>query len=68
MTFARRSTKRRARTWKTRRQAILADLAELHQLLESARIGEEDFDRRETMLLDRLEARAEGRTPRIGPA
>ena len=37
-------------------QAILADLAELHQLFESARIVEEDFDRRETELLDRLEA------------
>jgi hypothetical protein len=37
-------------------KAILAELAELHQLLESARIVEEDFDRRETELLDRLEA------------
>jgi hypothetical protein len=37
-------------------KAILAELAELHQLFESTYIVEEAFDRRETALLDRLEA------------
>lgn len=37
-------------------KTILADLAELHQLFESTRIAEQEFDRRETALLDRLEA------------
>ena len=35
---------------------ILAALAELHQQLDALKIGEEDFDARETELLDRLEA------------
>jgi hypothetical protein len=36
-------------------QAIFAELSELHRLLESGRIGDEEFDGRETDLLDRLE-------------
>ena len=35
---------------------ILAALAELHQLLDGGRIGDEDFNARESDLLDRLEA------------
>jgi hypothetical protein len=35
---------------------ILARLAELHQLMDAGRIGEEDFNVRECDLLDRLEA------------
>jgi hypothetical protein len=35
---------------------ILATLAELHQLMDEGRIGDEDFDVRECDLLDRLEA------------
>jgi ribosomal protein L29 len=35
---------------------ILAALAELHQLLDVGQIGEEDFNRRESGLLDRLDA------------
>lgn len=37
-------------------KAILGDLAELHQLFESTHIAEDEFERRETVLLDRLEA------------
>ena len=35
---------------------ILATLAELHQLMDAGRIGDEDFNVREGDLLDRLEA------------
>ena len=35
---------------------ILATLAELHQLMDAGRIGDEDFNVRECDLLDRLEA------------
>ena len=36
-------------------KSIVQDLSELHQLLEAGRIGDEDFNTRETALLDRLE-------------
>jgi hypothetical protein len=36
-------------------KAVLAALAELHQELEAHRIGDEEFDRRECELLDRLD-------------
>ncbi len=36
-------------------QAILAALMELHQQLETGRIDAEEFDQRESALLDRLE-------------
>lgn len=36
-------------------QAIMARLAELHRLLESARIDEEEFDLQENALLEQLE-------------
>jgi hypothetical protein len=36
-------------------KAILASLAELHQLLETGRIADEDFNTRECVLLDRLD-------------
>jgi hypothetical protein len=35
---------------------ILNSLSELHQLFESKSIGDEQFDERETALLDQLEA------------
>ena len=35
---------------------ILATLAELHQLMDAGRIGDDDFNVRECDLLDRLEA------------
>jgi len=35
---------------------ILADLADLHQQLDTLKIGEQDFDARECELLDRLDA------------
>ena len=35
---------------------ILATLAELHQLMDAGHIGDEDFNVRECVLLDRLEA------------
>ena len=37
-------------------KTVLAALAELHQELEAQRIGDEEFDRRECELLDRLDA------------
>jgi hypothetical protein len=37
-------------------KAILAALAELHQQLDAAQIGDEEFNTREGELLDRLEA------------
>ncbi|MGA2068251.1 MAG: gas vesicle protein GvpG [Thermoguttaceae bacterium] len=37
-------------------KAVLAALAELHQELDAHRIGDEEFDRRECQLLDRLDA------------
>jgi hypothetical protein len=37
-------------------KAILNSLAELHQLFESKSIGNEQFDERETALLDQLDA------------
>jgi hypothetical protein len=37
-------------------KAVLAELAELYQLLESGRIADDAFDARECGLLDRLEA------------
>jgi hypothetical protein len=37
-------------------EAVMAALAELHQQLEAHRIGDEEFDRRECELLDRLDA------------
>jgi hypothetical protein len=36
-------------------RAIVADLSELHRLLESGQIGDDEFNGRETDLLDRLE-------------
>jgi hypothetical protein len=38
------------------RSEIIVALAELHQQLESGRIGEEEFDSQETKLLERLES------------
>ncbi len=37
-------------------KVILRDLAELHQTLEAGAITDEDFNARETVLLDRLDA------------
>ena len=37
-------------------KSVLADLSELHHLLDDGRIGDEDFDVREGLLLDRLDA------------
>ena len=37
-------------------KAILASLSELHQCLDSGKIGDEEFDVREEALLDRLES------------
>jgi len=36
-------------------KTILAELAELYRLLESGQIGDDEFNARETDLLDRLE-------------
>jgi hypothetical protein len=36
-------------------KAILNDLSELHQLLESGAVSDTEFDTRETVLLDRLD-------------
>ena len=44
------------RDMKDQEKAILADLTELHQLLESKSISDEQFDQRENSLLDRLDA------------
>lgn len=38
-------------------KAILASLAELHQLLEAGQISEQEFSPRESALLDQLEER-----------
>jgi hypothetical protein len=38
------------------RQRLTAQLGQLHGLLESGRVSEEEFDRRERVLLDRLDA------------
>ena len=45
---------------------ILAALAEIHQLLDAGRISDEDFNRRESRLLDRLEACQEARSREEG--
>ncbi|MGD0383729.1 MAG: gas vesicle protein GvpG [Thermoguttaceae bacterium] len=37
-------------------KSILNSLTELHQMFESKSIGDEQFDERETVLLDQLEA------------
>ena len=37
-------------------KAVLASLAELHQLMDTGQIGDDAFDIRECELLDRLEA------------
>ena len=51
----------------TTRATIRAELARLEQQLEAGEIDEEEFDRREDELLDRLEiARAEAREPGNG--
>jgi hypothetical protein len=42
--------------WEDQEKAILNSLSELHQLLESKAIGDEDFNVRETTLLDQLDA------------
>ena len=42
---------------------ILASLTELHQCLESGKIGDQEFDVRETVLLDRLDAARSARRP-----
>ena len=42
---------------------ILAALGELHQLMDAGQIGDEDFNGRESHLLDRLEACQEARGP-----
>jgi hypothetical protein len=47
---------------------ILATLAELHQLMDTGRIGDEDFNVREGDLLDRLEACREMRGTDRSPA
>ena len=39
-----------------REKAILADLAELHKMMDVGQIGDDDFNVREESLLDRLEA------------
>ncbi len=41
---------------KSQEKALLAALAELHQQLDAAQIGDVDFNTRESELLDRLEA------------
>lgn len=40
-------------------ETIKADLSELYQMLEKGRITEEEFDAREKVLLDRLDAISE---------
>ena len=40
---------------------ILASLTELHQMLESGAIGDEDFNTRESSLLDQLEGIQHGK-------
>jgi len=47
---------------------ILALLAELHQLLDAGRIGDDDFNVREGALLDRLETCQEVRSTSRPPA
>jgi hypothetical protein len=42
--------------WEDQEKAILNSLTELHQLFESKSIGNEQFDERETALLDQLDA------------
>ena len=37
-------------------KAVMADLAELHHLLDAGQIQDDDFNTRETDLLDRLDA------------
>ncbi len=46
-------------------KAVMADLAELHHLLDAGQIGDDDFNAREGDLLDRLEAFGQARR---GPA
>ncbi len=38
------------------RQRLTAELGQLHAMLESGRLGEDEFDVRERTLLDRLDA------------
>jgi hypothetical protein len=38
------------------RQRLTAELGHLHAMLESGRLGEDEFDARERILLDRLDA------------
>jgi hypothetical protein len=47
---------------------ILATLAELHQLMDAGRIGDEDFNVRESDLLDRLEACQQARNRDQSPS
>jgi hypothetical protein len=42
--------------WEDQEKAILNSLTELHQLFESNSIGSQQFDERETALLDQLDA------------
>ena len=49
-------------------KALLANLAELHQLLEMGQIADDDFDAREGGLLDRLEACQKARSKQRGAA
>ena len=48
------------------RRAIMAELQELHRLLERGQIDDDAFDSREAALLDRLEALSGG--GQAGPA
>jgi len=42
-------------SYEDQEKAIVAELTELYRLLESGRIGDDEFNARETDLLDRLE-------------
>jgi hypothetical protein len=42
------------------RRAAMAELQELHRLIEKGRISEAEFDEREAVLLDRLDSLSDG--------
>jgi hypothetical protein len=49
-------------------KAVLGALSELYQELERGGIGDEEFNVRESALLERLEAARDARNPQHGPA
>ena len=56
MAIARKVQEIAEKDWEDQEKAILNSLSELHQLFESNTIGSEQFDERETALLDQLDA------------